>query len=250
MNERPPDSSEVVIKGEVHTSRGDFDEERNLLAEGVDTLIIEGQREQAELGWLHGWFGIAMLIFEHLFAHFLYTDQQMLVDIAEGQGAEIRYTRDSDADLLRNSHALVVALAFASFYFLIFLSAVFGLLLDNQVNGAACLVGSGLVPILLLRVHETVKVKGNRDQKIAEKITKAANPGDRVVAVLGHQHAKNVPQYLPGHLDPEARPPLYGTFSLKMVRDLAPATIRLCGTLAVVYPAFLGAVEIWFSLVG
>lgn len=45
MNERPPDSSEVVIKGEVHTSRGDFDEERNLLAEGVDTLIIEGQRE-------------------------------------------------------------------------------------------------------------------------------------------------------------------------------------------------------------
>lgn len=245
-----PDSPEVVIKAEVHTSRGDFEEERDLLAEGIDTLVVEGQQEEAELGWLHSWFGVAMLIFEHLFARFLYTDQQTLVDIAEGQGAEVRYTRNSDADIIENSHAVVVALAFGLFYLLLFLSAVFGLVLGDHINGAACLVGSGLAPILLLRIHETMKAEENRDQKIAEEIASATDTGERVVAVLGYQHAKNVPRYLPEGLDTEVIPPRYGTFSIPMLRDLIPPVIRLCGTLAIVYPAFLGVAEVWLTLIG
>lgn len=243
-------SGEVIIKGEIHTSRGDFEEERDLLVEGVDALVIEGQREQAEFGWLHGWFGVAMFIFEYLFARFLYTDHQTLVDIAEGQGAGVKFTRESNADILRNSHSLVVALAFALFYLLILLSVIFGLVMESQIYGAASLLGSGLAPLLLLRIHETVKTDNNRDEKIADTIAEAANPDDRVVAVMGRQHAKNVPEYLPEDIDSETRSPEYGVLSPSMIRDLALPTIGLCGTLAVVYPVFLTTAKFGLSLVG
>lgn len=85
--------SEIIIKGELHSSRADFQEEREILAEGVDTLVVEGSKDEFETGWLHGWFGVAMMIFEYLFASFLYTDSQTLVDIAKGQGADVVYTR-------------------------------------------------------------------------------------------------------------------------------------------------------------
>lgn len=240
--------TEVIIKGEVHASRGDFEEERNLLAEGVDTLVVEGSKDETELGWLHGWFGFAMMIFEYLFASFLYTDHQTLVDIAKGQGADVVYTRDTDAELLENSHKLVVAAAFVLFYLFLFLSVVLGLL-GLQISGAATLLMAGIAPILLLRIHETRKSGDNRDKKIAEKIEMAAEEGGRIVAVMGNKHAERVPDYLPDELKTDVREPQYGFFSTSMGRDLFVPTVRMIGMFAIIYPAFLAVFEIYATFI-
>lgn len=240
---------DLVIKGEIHTSRGDFEEERDLLAEGIDILVVEGQEGKAEYCWLHSWFGVAMMIFEYLFARFLYTDAQTLVDIAKGQGADVVYTRESDADLLDNSHRLVVIAAFVLFYFFLFVSIIYGAALGNQIGGAASLLMSGLGPVLLLRLHETWKSDENRDELIAEKIENGLENGARVVAIMGQQHAEDVPEHLPDDIDPEVREPQYGVFSLPMLRDLAGPILRLCGTLSIVYPVFLVVPQIWLSFV-
>lgn len=240
--------NDVVIKGEVHSSRGDFEEERELLAEGVDTLVVEGSEDETEVGWLHGWFGIAMMIFEYLFASFLYTDHQTLVDIAKGQGADVVYTRETDAALLENSHKFVVATAFVLFYLLVLLSALFGLL-GMQLYGAATLLLTGLAPIIILRIYETRKSGDNRDKKIAEKIEGAAEDGGRVVAVMGQSHANNVPHYLPEEIDPDVREPQYGFFSLSMGRDLFVPAVRMVGMLGVVYPAFLALFQTYVAFI-
>jgi hypothetical protein len=240
--------SEIIIKGEVHASRGDFEEERNLLAEGVDTLVVEGSEDETEVSWLHGWFGIAMMIFEYLFASFLYTDHQTLVDIAEGQNADVVYTRESDAALIENSHKLVVGTAFVLFYLLIFVSAALGIL-GSQVAGAGTLLMAGLLPILILRIYETRLAGEDRDEKIAEKIEDAAEDGGRIVAVMGNSHAKRVPDYLPEEIEPDVREPEYGFFSISMGRDLFVPAVRMTGMFAVVYPAFLWVFEAYVAMV-
>lgn len=240
--------SEVIIKGEVHSSRGDFEEERELLAEGVDTLVVEGSEDETEVGWLHGWFGIAMMIFEYLFASFLYTDHQTLVDIARGQGADVIYTRESDAALIENSHKLVVAGAFLMFYSLLILSAVVGVF-GYKLYGAGILLMAGLGPILLLRIHESRKIEGNRDEKMAQKIEEAAANGGRVVAVLGNAHVENIPDYLSDEIDPEIREPNYGFFSTSMGRDLFIPAVRMIGMLAVVYPTYLVVFQTYTSFI-
>jgi len=240
--------SEVIIKGEIHASRGDFEEERDLLAEGVETLVVEGSKEETEFGWLHGWFGIAMMIFEYLFASFLYTDHQTLVDIAEGQGAEVVYTRETDAALIENTHKLVVGTAFVLFYLLLFASAMLGML-GSQVGGAATLLMAGLLPILILRIYETRLAGENRGEKIAKEIEAAVEDGGRVVAVMGDSHAKRVTDYLPEEIAPDVREPKYGFFSVSMGRDLFLPAVRMTGMFAVVYPAFLWVFEAYAAMI-
>lgn len=240
--------SEVIIKGEVHASRGDLEEERDLLADGIDTLVVEKSKEETEVGWLHGWFGIAIIIFEYLFASFLYTDHQTLVDIAKGQDAEVIYTRENDAALIENSHKLVVGTAFVLFYFLLFVSAALGML-GSQIGGAGTLLMAGLLPILILRIYETQLATENRDEKIAEKIADAAEDGGRVVAVMGNSHAKRVPDYLPEEIDPEVKEPEYGLFSISMGCDLFVPAVRMIGMFAVVYPVFLWSFEAYAAMI-
>lgn len=238
----------MIVKGEIHSSRADFKEERELLADGVDTLVIEGNEKETETDWLHGWFGIAMMIFEYLFASFLYTDHQTLIDIAEGQGADVIYTRETDTALVENSHKFVVGAAFVLFYFLVLLSALFGLL-GLRMYGAAALLMAGLGPILILRIHETRKSGNNRDKKIAEKVEQATEDSSRVVAVMGNSHAKRVPDYLPGEIDPEVREPKYGFFSFSMGRDLFVPAVRMAGMIGIIYPAFLTVFESYIAFI-
>jgi len=241
--------SDVTIKGEIHASRGDLEEERDILAEGVDTLVIEGSSEdETGVSWLHAWFEVAMMIFEYLFAESLYTDHQTLVDIAKGQNADVVYTRETDSDLIDNSHKLVKGIAFVLFYGLGFLSALFGIF-GLQFYGAGTLLLAGLGPVLLLRIYETKKAGDNRDRKIAEKIEEAAEGGDRVVAVMGNTHAKKVPDYLPEDMDFEMREPSYSFLSLQMARDLFVPSVRVAGTMAIVYPVFLAAFEAYIAFI-
>ena len=38
--------TEILIKGELHTSQGDLEEERTLIKHGVDHVIFEGAEQE------------------------------------------------------------------------------------------------------------------------------------------------------------------------------------------------------------
>ena len=107
---------EIIIKGEIHTSNADLREEREILVEGVDQLILEGQAEEAEYSLTQQWYGWIMLIFKYLFARQIYVDHTILKDLAGVQEAQIEYTRETDLDILHNSHLLVQLFAVGLFF--------------------------------------------------------------------------------------------------------------------------------------
>lgn len=198
---------EVVVKGELHTSRADHAEERDLLVEGVDTLILEGQEEDAQYGLRHHWFAYAMAIFDWVIVRNLYTDNRLLVDLADAQGADIKFTRKADTDIIDNSSLLVEVFSAAVFYILAFVSILYGLLLNAVVTGALILLMSALLPILIIRTYETMHAGETRDEKIAEIIEEAADGGGRVVAIMGEKHFEVIPNHLSDNVEPKLRPP-------------------------------------------
>ena len=142
--------AQVVIKGEIHTSESDLAEERELLVQGVDTLILEGQAEEAQFRLHQGWWAFVLIIFFDLFAKHIYISHTILEDLADAQGARTIYTRNSDLDILENSHVLVVLLAAVTFYVLLIYSILVGLG-GNILHGSLWLLASALLPAVLLR---------------------------------------------------------------------------------------------------
>lgn len=212
--------TEIVIKGEVHTSNADLKEEREILVDGVDHLVLEGQAEQAEYSLTQQWYAWIMIIFQYLFARQIYVDHTILRDIADAQNAEIEYTRETDLDVLNNSHLLVQLFAVTLFLLLLSYSVFIGMN-GRVLAGAGWLFVSALLPLLALRIDESRKSEGSRDEMIAEQITEAAREGGRVIAVVGNEHAKRIPEYLPDDLpDPDTRSPQYSFLSIPSLKEL------------------------------
>lgn len=229
----------VVVKGELHTSRTDHKEERDLLVEGLDTLVLEGQREKSQYGLRNHWFGYAMAIFQWVIVRNLYTDSRLLVDLADAQGANIEFTRESDTDILDNSSVLVELVSAALFYILGLVAILYGLLLNDVVTGALLLLTSALVPILLIRVYETMHAEETRDEIIADIIADAAEDGGRVVAIVGGQHYKVIPDHLPDDLELDLRPPNHDVVSVKTVKDVGVPIFEAFSNLFLLYTILL-----------
>lgn len=239
---------EVVLKGEIHTSRTDHREERNLLTEGVDTLILEGQAEKAEYGVRHQWFAYAMAIFQWVIVRNLYTDSRLLVDLAEAQGANVEFTRESDADIINNSSLLVEIFSAAIFYSLAFISLLYGIFLNQRITGALLLLASALLPILIIRVYETMHAEENRDELMAELIENAAEDGGRTVAIMGERHYKIIPKHLSDNLNPELRPPNHEAVSLQTVKDIGVPLFEAFSDLFLLYTVLLVGFEVGLML--
>lgn len=235
---------EVVLKGEIHTSRTDHREERTLLTEGVDTLILEGPSEKTAYGVRNLWFAYAMAIFQWVIVRTLYTDNRLLVDLAEAQGANIEFTREADTDIIDNSSLMVEVFSAAVFYILAFVSILYGLLLNAVVTGALLLLMSALLPILIIRVYETMHAEETRDEKMANIIEDAAGEGGRVVAIMGGRHFKVVPDHLPDDLEPELRPANHGVVSLNTVKDIGIPIFEAFSNLFLLYAILLFIFEV------
>ena len=234
--------NEVVIKGEIHTSRGDHTRERELLLEGTDCLVLEGSREEAEYGLFQQWYAFAMLLTRYLFFHPLYTDSSVLEDIAEAQGSDVVKTRESNASILENSHVLARIAAALLFLVLFFASALFAIG-GVHFYGASSLILSVMLPPLLLRIHESTRSTGSRNEKMAEQITEAAEEGGRVVAVIGNDHADSVCEHLPEWVDPVREDPIYSRFSSDHASDIAYPLFVSFSVLWVFYSLFAAYAE-------
>lgn len=99
--------TEVVVKGELHTSERDLVEERALLVQGIDALVLEGQREDAEYGLLRSWYATVMFIVGLVLFETLYSAHSILVELADAQGPEVYAPSESDAELVRNANPIV-----------------------------------------------------------------------------------------------------------------------------------------------
>jgi hypothetical protein len=241
---------QVILKGEIHTSESDLSEERELLTEGVDALVLEGQREDAEYGLLRSWYATAMSIVGLVFFETLYTDHRILVDLAEAQQAEIIATRESDATLIENANSLVELIGATLFYGLFVFSVFYGLFTQNTLYGAFFLLGSAILPILLLRYHGMNRNSDdlNRDQIIADKIVEAADQSDRIVAIVGAKHLDRVAEKLPENLEPDIREPAYGIYSLQHAKEIATPALTAFSVLFVLYLVILEASRWLFIL--
>lgn len=236
--------SEVVVKGEVHTSRADLEEERDLLIRGVDTLIIEGQRRDADFSLSRSWYGTALLIFQWVIARNLYTDTRLLIDLADAQGANIQFTRETDAEIIENVPQYIEASSAGIFYILLVTSVIYGLFFGEMITGALILLLSALLPILILRSYETIHADRNRDEIMAQNIEDAVAEGGRVITVLGKAHYENIPEYLSDDLDPEYRPPKHGAISFNTLRDIGIPVFEAFSDLFLLYVGLLLFVEI------
>lgn len=236
---------EVIVKGEIHSSEGDLAHERELLVEGVDQLVLEGAEQQAEYGLFQRWFAFAMLLTEYLFFRILYTDTSILDDLADAQNADVTRTRDSDASVLENSHILARIGAALIFLVLLLLAALFGIA-GIHLYGVLSLIGSATVPVLLLRIHESNRTSGSRDEQMAELITEAAENGGRVIAIVGEKHADSVCSHLPDWIDPVRHRPKYPWYSRQHFKDIAYPSFVFVSVLWVFYTLFVAYVEfVW-----
>lgn len=239
--------AEVIVKGELHSSQGDLAHERELLVEGVDHLVLEGPEEEAEYGLLQQWYAFAMLITDYLFFRILQTDSSVLEDIAKAQGAEVIKTRESDASVLENSHILARIGAAVLFLVLFFAAALFGIS-GIHLYGVPLLIGSAMLPVLLLRIHESNRSTKSRDEQIAELIAEAAEDGGRVVAVVGDNHVDPVIDHLPEGIDSVRKEPRYQWYSWQHFKDIAYPLFVFVSVLWVFYTLFVTYAEFAWTL--
>lgn len=239
------DSSEVIIKGELHSSKGDLAHEREILLEGVDHLILEGSKKEAEYGILQSWYEFAMLINKYLFFKILYLDNSILEDLAEAQGGEVLKTRESNASVLKNSHILARIGAAVLFLVLFLSAAIFGIA-GIHILGVPILIASALLPVFLLRVHESNRSTGSRDEQMADLISEAVNEGGRVVAIIGNKHSDSVCDHLPERIDPVRKDPIYPWCSWQHIKDIAYPSFIFISVLWVFYTLFVSYMDyIW-----
>lgn len=235
--------ADVVLKGEIHTSNGDLNEEKELVKNGIDTLVLEGDSpgKQSDPGWLDGWFSISTWLFDLVLGN-VYVSKDILVDLAEAQDADVVYTRDSNSELIDNTNRIVKTVAALLFYILVAGSLVLGYTTGDLVSGAAVLMMGVLVPILLLRAYNTKMAEGemNRDQIIADKIVAASEESSRVVAVVGKEHVEGVNRRLPSELQVDTRGPAYGKLSKPHLKELLVPGFTAFSVLFVFYVLLLG----------
>jgi fermentation-respiration switch protein FrsA (DUF1100 family) len=238
----------VHLKGEIHSSRGDHDKERELMKEGIDALVLEGTKNTGDYGVTEGWFQQAIAGMFYILSP-LYVSKEILVDFAELQGANVYFTRESDAEVLRNA-PLTMRVISASLYFLLLPSSVIvGLITGDYLAGAGFLAVSFSVPVLLLRFYNMEFNSGdqNRDEVMAQKIADAAEENDTVLAVVGAGHADGIIDALPKTLNVTYHPPEYGRASKEHLKEIL---IPLFQTFSLLLTLYLAILWIIVTLVG
>lgn len=232
--------SVVHLKGEIHSSRGDHDKERELMKEGIDALVLEGTENTGDYGVTEGWFQQAVAGMFYILSP-LYVSKDILVDFAELQGADVYFTRESDAEVLRNAPFTMRVIS-ASLYFLLLPSSVIvGLITGDYLAGAGFLAVSFSVPVLLLRWYNMEFRSGNqnRDEIMAQRIADAAEENDTVLAVVGAGHADGIIDALPKTLNVTYHPTEYGRASKEHLKEILIPLFQMFSLLLTLYLAIL-----------
>lgn len=217
----------VILKGELHSSDADFREEKALLDEDVDVLVLEGSGSPAGHRRLDGWFSVSIALLTWILES-LYHPMEPLVDLAAVQDVDVVYTRLDDAAPLANAPTTMKAISAGMFYTLVPASLWIGFAAESNLAGSLLLFLGLVLPVLVVRIYETNRPDApmNRDQLIAETIEAAGEAGDVVLAVVGAGHLHEVERRLPATCDVSVRPPVYDVWSLRHVKSIGLPTLK------------------------
>lgn len=236
------DNAEVILKGENHASRADYEEEVELMQEGIDALVLEGSEEDPEWGLTEGWFQQALGGMFYVMKP-LYLSKETLVEFAKFQDADVFFTRDSDAEVLRNAPRLIRWFS-AFLYFIMLPSSVISGLIWGPVSGAGLLFASFAFPVLTIRIYNSKYSPGkkNRDRIMAGKIMEALETNDSVLAIVGHDHADGVSEVLPEELDVDYHPTKSGGLTISGIWDFTVRGFQMFSLLFFLYLVILWTV--------
>jgi hypothetical protein len=210
------------------------------MKDGIDALVLEGTENTGDYGVTEGWFQQAIAGMFYILSP-LYVSKEILADFAELQGADVYFTRESDAEVLRNAPFTMRVIS-ASLYFLLLPSSVIvGLITGDYLAGAGFLAVSFSVPVLLLRLYNMEFSSGdqNRDEIMAQKIAEATEENDTVLAVVGAGHADGIIDALPNTLDVSYYPPEYSRISKEHLKEILIPLFQMFSLLLTLYLAIL-----------
>lgn len=213
--------TKVTLKKELHSSSGDLEEERELLKEGYEVLILEGSQSDPEYGLLPGWFTLA---FELMFSTIgrVQQSKSILVDFAEVSDIDLKFTRESEAEILNNAPVLVRFISGSLFYLLFGISLLYGALTGDYFRGALLLLFAAGLPLAIIRFYNMYARRGdeNRDRIIANHIIDASESHESILVIVGAAHGDGVLQRLPDEFEIEVIEPKYGVWSWSNIREI------------------------------
>lgn len=217
----------VILKGELHSSRADLDEETALLRDGVDVLVLEGSRSRPDYRLLEGWFVVSVALLAWILES-LYHPRAVLTELAEVHGVDLVYTRADDVTPLQAASRPTKVVSAGLFHALVPASVWLGFVTDSALSGSLLLFLGLVLPVLVVRLANGNRPDpaGNRNDRIAEAIRDAADQGETVLAIVGAGHLRAVRDRLPAELVREVRPPAYGVWSLRHVRDVGLPAVK------------------------
>lgn len=238
----------VILKGELHSSVADRRHAVELLGEGVDVVVLEQSATPGRFRPLQGWFYISIALLSWLLGE-LYQSKEVLVELATMRDIEVVYTRKDDREPLETASTTMNWLAAGLFYLFVPGSLWIGFVTSDPHSGALLLFLGLVLPVLVVRLYNTNRADGpaNRDSMIAERIADAAEPGNAVLAIVGAGHLPGVERQLSGRLPLDVRPPEYGMYSVRHLRDVGVPTIKAG---MVLFSLYVGCLWIVVRVVG
>ena len=240
--EAEQDQNQVILKAENHASREDHEEELELMREGIEALVLEGSEKNPEWGITEGWFQQAIGGMFYVMGP-LYISKEILAEFARFQDTDLYFTRESDAEVLRNAPRLVRWFS-AFLYFIMLPSSVVVGLIWGPVQGASFLLASFGVPVLTIRIYNTRFNRGekNRDELMAKNIQEALETNNSVMAIVGYAHADGVMDALPDDLDVDYHPTKSEGLTASGIWDFTVRGFQMFSLLFFLYLAILWTV--------
>ena len=236
--------TKVTLKKEIHSSSGDLEEELALLKEGYDILILEGANSDPGYGPLQGWFLFSMELMFSTIGR-VQQSKSILVDFAEVSGVDLRFTRESNAEMLNNSPLPVRFASGTLFYLLFGISLFYGALTGNHFRGALYLLLAAGLPIGIVRLYNIYVRRGNenRDRIMANHIIEASENHDLILVIVGTAHGDGVIKQLPAEFELEVIEPRYGTLSWPHIREIIQPLFLGYATILGIYVMILFVYE-------
>lgn len=226
--------AEVILKGEHHHSDADFEEEKELIKNKPDALLIEGNENsnnKVNLG--NYWFILSTKIAFWIIGR-LQTSHNILLELADVQDIEIRYTRENNGELLENSPYIISFIAGLGSIIFLLLSIYSGLGYINvfgTTKSILAFVSALGFPLVVLRGYNTFISNNdlNRDKLIVQKIHNLADDGyDKILVILGDKHLKGVQENLRDNLQVNLIPPKYNWYSLENLKGILVPVFEIC----------------------
>jgi hypothetical protein len=227
-----PDA-EVILKAEWHFSTGDLREELELIRTGAfDAVVFKAARENVEEITTSS-ISDRIVSLPFFFLNFLYTDPMPLLVAALTQDANLRFTRDTDGDVIQGLpdilHGGVLGLVLALSVCIAYFAARAITQPAFTIASFAAFVGIFALPITVRYGRgKLASGKMNRNEIMADRIEAALNETDdgQVFAPVGARHAKPVQDRLSDTVDVCVVSPAYGFVSVSAMKEFIPGVLK------------------------